>query len=257
MPRYRIIKGRTPVALSQLADNSCAAVIADPPYSSGSVHSALKAMPTHCKYGKDMNRLPDFVGDSMGDLAFLAFTSWWLWECLRIVGNGIIFCFIDDKVLPVMQRAFQIGDVRFKNFLIWNKNNGRVMKNGYRRDVEFILNGHFGRPLFDDAPFYKRTCVLKHAPVSPKKKRHQTEKPISLLLELIEGLPKNDKRPILDPFAGSGSLGEAAVKSRHDVIMVEAMSTYCDVIKSRMKQLPCIESQTLGRGRRTAKVAAS
>ena len=38
----------------------------------------------------------------------------------------------------------------------------------------------------------------------------------------------------LDPFAGSGTTGEASVKEGFDVIMIEQSEKYCDDIEKRM-----------------------
>jgi len=65
--------------------------------------------------------------------------------------------------------------------------------------------------------------------------RHPTEKPVGILDPLIRyGCPEGGT--VLDPFAGSGSTGEAARLSGRKAVLIEADERYCEVIAQRMSQ---------------------
>ncbi len=63
---------------------------------------------------------------------------------------------------------------------------------------------------------------------------HQTEKPISLMKELIE-LFTNKDDIILDPFMGSGTTGVACVKLGRKFIGIEIDERYYEIAKRRIQ----------------------
>lgn len=71
----------------------------------------------------------------------------------------------------------------------------------------------------------------------PKKMIHQAEKPVELLSAIIEYVTK-PQETILDQFAGSGSLGEAAEKSGRNSILVELDDKYVKAIAARLNLIP-------------------
>jgi DNA modification methylase len=60
--------------------------------------------------------------------------------------------------------------------------------------------------------------VLSCSTVSPTARVHPTEKPVDLLVTLIEAVPGVQ---VFDPFMGSGSTGVAAVKAGREFIGCE------------------------------------
>lgn len=61
---------------------------------------------------------------------------------------------------------------------------------------------------------------------------HPTEKPVSLLREIIRKLPA--RSVILDPFAGTGTTGVAAMLEGRRAILIEREPAYCDIIRKRL-----------------------
>lgn len=78
----------------------------------------------------------------------------------------------------------------------------------------------------------KCTDVLTYSP--PTGKAHPCEKPVQLLSRLIEALPNAET--ILDPFAGSGSTGSAAVRMGRNFIGIERDPKYFDLACRRIEQ---------------------
>lgn len=134
--RWQCIHGRTPTAWRELPDNSLAGIITDPPYCSGGFVAARKAT-TGAKYlsSDDAKAINSFDGDSMSDRVFLQFCVDWLEVAAVKVGNGILFCFIDWRMSPILSDAVQLAGWKLLNILIWDKNNGRPRKKRLRRQL--------------------------------------------------------------------------------------------------------------------------
>lgn len=78
--------------------------------------------------------------------------------------------------------------------------------------------------------------VLSFKRVNPKDKIHDTEKPLALIKHLIE-LSTLPGETVLDPFAGSGVVAEAAIRAKRDVIVIEKEKKYYDAICERVRQI--------------------
>lgn len=63
--------------------------------------------------------------------------------------------------------------------------------------------------------------------------KHPTIKPISLLRYVVRLITPPDGT-VLDPFAGSGTTGQAAMDEGFDAILIEREPTYCDDIRRRL-----------------------
>ncbi len=85
-------------------------------------------------------------------------------------------------------------------------------------DESQSASGHAGR----------RFCY-RH---SPREKRHQVGKPLALMEHLVKIVPPAST--VLDPFAGSGTTGVAALRAGHQFIGMELSPWYCDVAKQRL-----------------------
>ncbi len=72
---------------------------------------------------------------------------------------------------------------------------------------------------------------------------HTTQKPIDLLIELV-GLFTDRDDVILDPFAGSGTTGVAALRLGRRAILIERDPTYAQTCRERMMAEEC--DSTLG-----------
>jgi hypothetical protein len=89
---------------------------------------------------------------------------------------------------------------------------------------------------------YLRGCVPNYLSYNSKagNRLHPTEKPVTILSFLIE-LLSNPGDTILDPFAGSGSCGEAALLSGRKVVLIEREKDFYRSIKKRIKPITSID----------------
>ena len=64
---------------------------------------------------------------------------------------------------------------------------------------------------------------------------HPTQKPLALIERMVKSsCPENGV--VLDPFAGSGTTIEAAVKNKRQAIGFEMNPDYCSIIKNRIER---------------------
>lgn len=122
-------------------------------------------------------------------------------------------------------------------------NCGRKSKN--TEDVLFFTKGK-ARSIRPDAKKDKAEPGIRHymsgangmLPIAfvypkPKVMNHQAEKPVELLESIIKYITLPNEI-IVDQFAGSGVLGEAAIKTQREAILFEIDSDFTEKIISRL-----------------------
>ena len=146
--------------------------------------------------------------------------------------NILLFC--SNKQVSKIMSFFEEKKLSVQ-ILVWNKTNPSPLCSGkYIQDIEFIvfIRGK-NAPFNNSAPTSIKYRVKKYPFVSPKQRVHPTQKPLSLMKELVE-LHSFERQTILDPFMGSGSTGEACKELNRDFIGIELDKTYFDIAKNRI-----------------------
>lgn len=221
--------------LQTLPDASCDAIITDPPYSSGGFSRDDKSKSVADKYQNSATQrtYPDFAGDSRDQRSYLVWCSLWIEECVRIMKPGGYFlAFTDWRQLPIMTDAVQCGGIVWRGLVVWDKGRGsRAPHKGYfRHQSEFVVWGTKGPAIIaeHDGPFEG----VVQATVLQSDKWHTTGKPTALMRELVRCVTPGGA--ILDPFAGSGSTGVAAVQAGLSFIGIEREQAYVDIARDRI-----------------------
>ena len=222
--------------LQTLPDASVDAVITDPPYSSGGFSRDDNARPVADKYQQSghQRQYPDFQGDSRDQRSYLVWCSLWIDECQRILKPGGYFlAFTDGRQLPVMTDAVQCGGIVWRGLVVWDKGRGaRAPHKGYfRHQAEYVVWGTKGPAIIaeHDGPF---EGVIRET-VLQSDKWHTTGKPTALMRELVRCVPPGGT--VLDPFAGSGSTGVAAVQAGLNFIGIEREAAYVQIARDRIQ----------------------
>jgi len=221
--------------LQTLPDSSVEAVICDPPYSSGGFSRDDKSKSVADKYQQSgtQRTYPDFAGDSRDQRSYLVWCSLWIEECQRILKPGGYFlAFTDWRQLPVMTDAVQVGGIVWRGLVVWDKGRGaRAPHKGYfRHQSEFVVWGTKGPAIIaeHDGPFEG----VVQATVLQNDRFHLTGKPTKLMSELVRCVAPGGT--VLDPFAGSGSTGVAAVMAGLSFIGIEREQAYVDIARDRI-----------------------
>ena len=214
-----VVEGDCLDVLRALPDGCVGAVVTDPPYGIGyATNFAVRGVAASWKgrtiSGDDDTAARDEVlaWARSRKLPWACFGSW---KVAKPVGvRGVL---IWDK-----GPAFGMGDLSFPWKGSWEE--VYIGGRGWRgsRD-EGVLRGHMV------------VSWESHGRV------HQNEKPASLVRELIRKLP--DAAVILDPFAGSGTTGVAAIAEGRKAILVEKEPKYADICRRRVA-----EAMGLGEG---------
>ena len=69
---------------------------------------------------------------------------------------------------------------------------------------------------------------------------HQSELPLSLCEQILEYITYEGE-VVLDSFAGSGVVGEAALKNKRNCILIEIMKENIEKIKNRLRKNGCVQ----------------
>jgi DNA modification methylase len=218
-------------ALDTLVD----AVICDPPYNSGGrTNTERRAQGARDKYvsGDAQHALPDFAGDNRDQRAYTYWLSLVLAECFRHTRpGGSCLVFTDWAQLPATSDAIQAGGWTWRGIIPWRKPISRPQKDGFRRQCEYVLWGTNGEP-YRHAPTIYLPGILEGSQPRGKDRLHITQKPISIMRQLVQIAPVGGM--VLDPFAGSGSTGAAALAEGRQFLGIEGSAQYAEVARARL-----------------------
>lgn len=158
-------------------------------------------------------------------------------EILEKDGSMIVFC--SYRYISHIIDKLEECDMSVKDTIIWEKSNPmpRNINRRYVQDTEFAVwavkknaKWVFNKP--EDVSYCR---TIFEAPVVGGKERtnHPTQKSLALLENIIK-IHTNENDVILDPFMGSGTTGEAALKHGRKFIGVDISPEYFDITKSRI-----------------------
>lgn len=237
--RATIFNADSLAVLAQLPDHSVDAVITDPPYSSGGVFSTQRKVSTATKYvsSNAINQNVNFTGDTRDQRSYQYWCALWMSECLRIVKPGGFFItFTDWRQYAATADAIQAGGWLWRGTVTWTKSPATVrpQKGRFTQPCEFALwatNGDRPIDYKSDDPSVSGWLAVD-APRGDAR-QHQTQKPVDLIRHLMKPLAPGSV--VLDPFAGSGTTGVAAMLEGHDVILCEMIPHYADICVERVR----------------------
>ena len=215
MKKFELWHGDCLELMKDIPDGSVDLVLTDPPYGIDFQSNFRK------------NKFNKIENDS-------AVNAYFLDECKRVLKDtGAFYCFTRWDVYPSwieqISKRFKV-----KNCIVWFKRGGGLgdLKKGYIYNHEFIiycaeknhrLNGK------------RRNDVFEFAKDAPSTYVHPTQKPISLLKEIIER-SSNEGGVVLDCFMGSGSTGVACVNTNRRFIGIELDDGYFEIAKKRIEE---------------------
>lgn len=202
----QILHGDCLELLGGIPDGHCDAVVTDPPYLIGAVSSG----DARSKAG------------SWTDLMNASF--WykeWMWKCWqKLKPTGFLVTFTNWRSLPMLMKACADNKMRTSNLAVWDKDwIGPAGDFQLRPSHEMILFCAKQEAKIENRSqpdVFRHKWMACHSGVSG----HPAEKPVPLLKELIE-LTSKPEGVVLDPFAGSGSTGVAALQTGRRFIGIE------------------------------------
>lgn len=235
MSPFQLHQGECLSFLRSLPDASVDAVITDPPYSSGGLHMTSRTQQsTVAKYqiNGTKRQYRNFSGDNRDQRSWTLWVTLWLSECLRIAKPGApIVLFTDWRQLPSTTDAFQAAGATWRGVFPWLKPAGRPGGPGrFRNAAEYAVWGSNGdMPAREDVGYLPGYHVES---IRQTDKHHVTGKPTNLMRAIVQCCPPGGV--VLDPFAGSGTTGVAAVLEGRRFIGAELDHVNADIARRRM-----------------------
>jgi site-specific DNA-methyltransferase (adenine-specific) len=200
--------------------------IVDPPYklnhTTGSKTSSSK---------RDRWQGNLFSGDKTANIEnSITFYEWMPLVYKTMKPQSHFYVFVNDKNVHMAIDAAIKAKFKLHNILIWKKNN-KTPNRWYMKNAEFILFFRKGK----SKPINNLSSpqVMECKNIQGKNKLHPTEKPVSLLKELILN-SSNEGDLVCDFFAGSSSTLVAAKETGRQFLGVEIDQKYYDISKDRI-----------------------
>jgi DNA modification methylase len=173
----------------------------------------------------------------------------WIPEYAKILDrNGSMVIFCSYRYISYIIDALESDDAGMvvKDVLVWQKSNPmpRNIQRRYVQDMEFAVwavkknaKWVFNKP--DDKP-YLRALFNTSLVSGSERLGHPTQKSLRLMEDIIS-IHTNPNDVILDPFMGSGSTGEAAIRLGRKFIGIEFETKYYEMARKRLENLKHLE----------------
>lgn len=203
--------------LRQLPAASVDLALTDPPYSSGGYNESGRRSGS-----SSSDSMPWLLGDGLSTPGICYLIREVALELRRVVkGTGALDMFTDFKMAAILAPVMESAGWRYRSLIVWDKTS-QGSGQGWMPQHELIM--HFGSA--DTAYLTSQANVIRCKRVAKDAREHVTEKPVDLLVALM--------RPhvlgggvVVDPFAGSGSVIEAASR-------LGAVAWCCDADPGRL-----------------------
>jgi site-specific DNA-methyltransferase (adenine-specific) len=229
-----MIQGDALDVLERLDPGSHGALFTDPPYSSGGMFRGDRMAAPSTKYQKSSARgsHPEFMGDNRDQRSFAVWSERWLrlaWRALEPGALAVIFT--DWRQLPTLTDAIQVAGFTWRGILVWDKSlSARPQPGRFRAQAEYMVWASKG-PLPPAKGKPPGPGVFR-LPVCHQRKIHIADKPVALCRDVLPLLTG----PILDPFAGAGPIGLAAIEAGKGYLGIEADPYWHRVASSRLAE---------------------
>ncbi|UKD50907.1 site-specific DNA-methyltransferase (plasmid) [Amycolatopsis sp. FU40] len=234
---HQLLQGDALSLLTGMAPGTVDAVITDPPYNSGGRTSGERT--TASARGKYVSsdaqhQLADFAGDNKDQRSYIYWLSMVLGECLRIAREGavaLVYC--DWRQLPATSDALQAAGWTWRGVVVHHKPVARPRRGGFSQNTEYLLWGSNGAVLPDRNPVSLPGLVSGSQPRG-QNRLHITQKPLDVMRQLVQICPRGGT--VLDPFAGAGTTGVAALAEGRDFIGIELSPHYHAIASARLAE---------------------
>lgn len=145
---------------------------------------------------------------------------------LKDPGHAYFMC--NNRHIANCENAATDAGFHLHNWLVWDKRTATPNR-WYMKNLEFT--GFFSK----GNAFYINDCGAKQLISCPQVDvtNHPTEKPVALMRHYIE-MSSQPAQIVLDPFAGSGSTGVAAIQAGRKFIGIEKNEKFFNMAVQRI-----------------------
>lgn len=241
---WSIYHGEALDLLRSVRSSSVDALVTDPPYSSGGMTRGDRSGSPRAKYcqsgSAEALAMPDFGGDNRDQRSYLLWCELWLSLALpRCKPGSIVGVWTDWRQLPTTTDALQVGGWVWRGIGTWIKSGARPQKGRISASAEYLVWGSSGALGDGNGHCARGDAWADPVVVEPSARgdarQHMTQKPDAVMEWALSVVAPGGV--VLDPFAGSGSTGVAALRTGRMAIMFERDEAYCEVAARRMEQV--------------------
>ena len=206
------------------------AIITDPPFCSGGFQEASQR--STASSFSNQEGLSWFSGDQSGTLGIMHLMREVAVEAHRVIRPaGTLTVFTDWRMASFFAAGVESAGWRWRQMIVWDKGHAGP-GTGFRNQFEVAC--HFDR--CDSKYQYHVGNLFRVKRVKNHERIHPTEKPAELLAQIIRVVcPPGGM--VIDPFAGSGSLLEAAHRCGVSAWVCDRDPVYAAAIERRAKAL--------------------
>jgi site-specific DNA-methyltransferase (adenine-specific) len=157
---------------------------------------------------------------------------WFLQHAYRVVKqDGCLISFCNTRTAETWRIAIECAGFKIRSQGVWDRGIHGMgdCRAGLAPRHDVIWMATKGRFKF---PGRRLMSVLSHAREPSASTLHPTRKPVALMREIIESVVPAGGN-VLDPFAGSGSTGEAAMQCGRHATLIEMEADYVREIRER------------------------
>jgi DNA modification methylase len=184
----------------------------------------------------------EIENDALNEDDFKEFMSAVLSNLFLFNKGAWYICFAYSELHLLMNSLIDAG-YKWKNIIIWMKNQATLSNMDYKSRYEPILYGQKGGNFYGER--YKQEDIWQFQRTL-KNDLHPTMKPIPLIENALNNSSK-EGMSVLDLFLGSGSTMVASHQLKRKCYGMELDPKYCQVIIDRMKKLdPSLEIKRNG-----------
>lgn len=210
-------------------------IACDPPYGCAYVESKSG-------FAQNLSKPKEIANDQIqSNDEYKTFSKNWLSLALPFLDKkNSIYIFNSDIMLFALKQAMDEIGIHFSQLLIWVKNQAVVGRKDYLPQHELIIFAWFGTHLFTKS---KDKSVI-FCPKPSSSKSHPTQKPLSLMRQLILNSSKIGDY-VYDPFGGSGTTLLSCEQTKRKCLMIELDPEYCQTIIERFEKLTGLKAKKL------------
>lgn len=151
--------------------------------------------------------------------------------------NGWCIAFCTPEGVAPWRDALEAAEARYKRACVWVKPDGAPQFNGQgpAMGAEMFVTAWCGSGHSKWNGGGRRNVFTHMCQPRDREGTHPTEKPISLMVEIIE-LFSNPGDTVIDPFMGSGTTGVAALRTGRKFVGIEVKDSYFDLACRRLRE---------------------
>lgn len=197
-------------------------ICTDPPYCSGGFQETGKAAGS---VGTNATH-KQIANDRLSTRGYIRLLT----AALNAVPAGFVYAFTDWRMWIPLFDLVESSGYGVRSMIVWDKGTPG-MGRGWRAQHELVLWGCKSTP-----PFPEKFGGFGNVLQAPRtgNKNHTTEKPVELMVKLLDGAPFAGT--VYDPFTGSGSTGVACHQAGRVFYGCELDAAYVDVAVQRLQE---------------------